>query len=77
MSPAVHMVDVAIIAAPGEEPLKWSMMESASGEATSHGGVANLRDRGEGYGEWLMLPNHDGTHARWAIPLTCSMANLT
>jgi hypothetical protein len=66
----MRVVDVVIIATPGEEPLTWSTMESASGEATSRGGVANVRDRADGYREWLMLPDHEGTHVRWAIPLS-------
>jgi signal transduction histidine kinase len=39
------------------------------GATQRRSGLANLARRAEGYGGSLTLPDHEGTHLRWTIPL--------
>jgi signal transduction histidine kinase len=39
------------------------------GEARRRSGLANLARRAERYGGTLTLPDYEGTHLRWTIPL--------
>jgi signal transduction histidine kinase len=39
------------------------------GETRRRSGLANLARRAERYGGSLTLPDHEGTHLRWTIPL--------
>jgi signal transduction histidine kinase len=61
--------EVEIIATPAELTVDVKDNGVGMGESKRRSGLANLARRAEHYGGSLTLPDHEGTHLRWTIPL--------
>jgi signal transduction histidine kinase len=60
---------VEVTATPGELNVDVTDNGVGIGESRRRSGLANLARRAERYGGSLTLPEHEGTHLRWTIPL--------
>jgi signal transduction histidine kinase len=61
--------DVELAATPDELTVDVTDNGVGIGESQRRSGLANLTRRAERYGGSLTLPDHEGTHLRWTIPL--------
>jgi signal transduction histidine kinase len=61
--------EVEVTATPAELTVDVTDNGVGIGESRRRSGLANLARRAERYGGSLTLPEHEGTHLRWTIPL--------
>ena len=61
--------EVEVTATPAELTVDVTDNGVGIGESRRSSGLANLARRAERYGGSLTLPEHEGTHLRWTIPL--------